>query len=323
MPIHVEVIELVPHPDGIEIFVQVHDRISDHIESAGKPGQICKCPDAVGDDQDMSVGEHSEIVGEDLHGDVKVRSGEPCVEVGHGELANCVARQVELSQEIWSRRGNGDREGRLRSGRDEAHEMPIGERDDRIEGDVGHLTLWRIVEPDDIAIEIGRVDERLFRRWDDVDHFHARLGCCSGCGAHREVGNDAGGHGSRGEDMIVIHCRGPILIIEVGAHVVSGIRLHAGHQHCCRADRGVHRGSGSSVTGVLSELDGDISSECRMHHVLGNQGVGSRRDAGGIAAAACEQRHQDARDKGGEMGFIQGGSSAKGRSSRIHRERAG
>ena len=95
--IDVEVVEGVPHPDGIETGVEVNDGVTEDGGGSGEAGKIFKVLGVGNDDEPVAIGELEGVVGK-IDGD-EVESGgdEALVELVNRNLADGLAGEIDFA----------------------------------------------------------------------------------------------------------------------------------------------------------------------------------------------------------------------------------
>ena len=62
MPVDIQVIELIPYPDRIQVGIKVDDHVAQHIRSAGIARKIRKLLNGVRQHQPMTIGQWRDIM---------------------------------------------------------------------------------------------------------------------------------------------------------------------------------------------------------------------------------------------------------------------
>src|SRR5271163_538628 len=96
MAVHIEVVELVPYPDRIEVVIEVDDNIPQDICCPWIAGQIGECFERVREHKDVAIRKHRKIVAERLQRQIITGRSKTGIEIGHGQLANSVAGKIKL-----------------------------------------------------------------------------------------------------------------------------------------------------------------------------------------------------------------------------------
>ena len=79
MAVYIEMVELVPEPDWIEVLVEIDHYITNDRGRSGISRQIGKLLGDFCHHQDVAVGQQCEIVAEDLEFDIEIRRSEFCI----------------------------------------------------------------------------------------------------------------------------------------------------------------------------------------------------------------------------------------------------
>lgn len=88
LPIDVEMVEGVPHPDRLQVCIEIHDDISQYRHRSRVPWQSRRLPNRVTQDNEMAVGRRENIVMKSPELHIESCGGKSCIQILHRELTN-------------------------------------------------------------------------------------------------------------------------------------------------------------------------------------------------------------------------------------------
>src|SRR5579871_929655 len=96
MPIDVQVIERLPHPDGLVVRVQINNVVPRNLCFSRIARKVCKRLIIASQQEQVPVGQRQNVMVKGIDGKVITRSAQPLVKVIHRELTDDVSRQIDF-----------------------------------------------------------------------------------------------------------------------------------------------------------------------------------------------------------------------------------